>query len=260
MKHYPIIAICLILISTLPLLSQIQGAEKQILKIKYLDHSGWMIETPSRVLIFDYWERIRRQKLQNPKDFDCEIDPKTLKNKKVVVFISHAHSDHFDPVTLAWQKIIPDITYVFGWEYQGPGDFIRCRFRRESLDIDGMKVKTVVHNFDKIPESAFLVEVDGFSIYFGGDHNSSRWQSDQLFLSNIAYLATQAPQLDLAFVATFGGEMHIIETLKPAYTIPMHDGGNERQYAKFAEKLKKRGLQTIALVAKKQGDIFQVAK
>ena len=251
--------ICLFLITFIsPIQSSDYPLQDKSIKVKYLDHSGWMVETPSRVLIFDYWERIRRQKLQDPKSFDCEIDPQKLKDKKVVVFVSHAHSDHFDPVILKWQQVIPDITYIFGWEYQGEGDFIRCRFQRETLNIDGMTVKTVVHDIDKIHESAFLIEVDGFNIYFGGDHNSSKWRTNQQFLSNVEYLAQQAPRLDMAFIATFGGEMHLVQTLKPRFTFPMHDGGMERQYAKFAERVKKAGLPTTVMAAKKQGEVFIV--
>ena len=53
------------------------------MEITYLGHSGFLVETSAAYLLFDY---IRG----NLPEFD--------KAKRLYVFASHAHSDHWDPV------------------------------------------------------------------------------------------------------------------------------------------------------------------
>ena len=51
-----------------------------MIKITYLEHSGFAVECDDYVLIFDYYKG-------NLPQFD--------KDKKICVFASHVHYDHF---------------------------------------------------------------------------------------------------------------------------------------------------------------------
>ncbi|MCL2126135.1 MAG: MBL fold metallo-hydrolase, partial [Oscillospiraceae bacterium] len=59
-------------------------------KIRYLYHSGFAVQTPKHFLIFDYWK-------QRPKGKGLEsgvVDPSALSGQDVIVFASHNHGDH----------------------------------------------------------------------------------------------------------------------------------------------------------------------
>lgn len=227
-------------------------------RIWYLGHSGWGIQTESRFLIVDYIEdgspTVARS-LANGY-----VDPQEIADRSVVVFISHAHGDHWDPVVLEWAQTIPDITYVFGWDAeQGPGH-VYCERRRQELTLGNMRVRTIVHDFDGIPEAAFVVELDGLTIFHSGDHGSGPPPFREEFVDNIEYIAEIAPEIDMAFIPTWGEEGFVIGELEPTFTFPMHDLYREHQYARFAQRAERDGLPTRVLAATARGDMFQVVK
>jgi L-ascorbate metabolism protein UlaG (beta-lactamase superfamily) len=222
--------------------------------IVYLDHSGWAVSTQNHFLIFDYWERRHRPK--NAGLRDGFINPDEIKDRNVVVFTSHEHSDHYDPVILDWRGKIRNLKYVFGWKAMEGPNFINCEFKRERFTLDEMEVLTVCHNFDRIPESAFLIHIDGITLYYAGDHAHSQGEGNAVYKNNIEYLAANSEKIDLAFFPTFGGHDYMIEKLKPTYSFPMHDGGRELQYKKFAERAERLKLKTKVIDAEANGDAF----
>jgi hypothetical protein len=64
--------------------------------------------------------------------------------------------------------------------------------------------------------------------------------------------------LDLFFTPTFGGELEAIRALTPRAVFPMHDGGSEHQYLKFAGKIKALGLDVAVGAAEKMGARFVI--
>ncbi len=241
------------------LLSTAAAGQPEHLKEKeaviwYLGHSGWAIETQSRFLIFDYWESsgpTEPRALANG-----HIDPTEIKDKKVVVFISHGHRDHFDPRVLEWKNTVADIKYIFGWKAKQGSDTIECDFEREELELEGLKIRTIVHDADGIPESAFLVELDGLTIFHSGDHGNGPPPFKEHFVDNLDYVAKVAPSIDMIFIPTWGEESFVIKKLEPKFTFPMHDVGREDNYKKFAERARKEKLPTKVVAAEKQGDRF----
>lgn len=218
----------------------------------YLGHSGWAVKTRSVVMIFDYWEWQREQRsLANGT-----IDPAELAGQKVIVFISHQHPDHLDPVVLEWQRTLPEITYVFGWEVDGDPDWVRFSDQREERDIAGVRVFNIHHEFDDIPESAFLVQVDGLTLYHAGDHGNGSGPLKPEFKGNIGYLAKQAKRCDMVFHPLFGGEIYATRKLRARVLFPMHEGGREHQYAKFAKTAGPELGKTQIAVAEQPGDLF----
>jgi hypothetical protein len=78
-------------------------------QIWYLGHSGWAVRTQNHFLIFDYWEAMKTmppgEAFVPPDDASLAtgyIVPSEIADQNVIVFVSHAHSDHFDPVVLTW--------------------------------------------------------------------------------------------------------------------------------------------------------------
>ncbi len=222
--------------------------------IRYLFHSGWAVRTRNHLLIFDSTEPLPPP--GRPAPTPRAIEPVEIADRNVTVFVSHAHSDHYDPDILKWRSAVKAIRYVWGWEGVGAPEDIHFGRERRVVQDRGLEILNIHHEGDGIPESAFLVRVDGLTIFHAGDHGSARGMSDPVFGDNIRYLAGQAPELDLMFTPTFGGEIDAIRTLKPRVVFPMHDGGRERQYALFAEKVRSLGLKVQVGAADKSGARF----
>jgi L-ascorbate metabolism protein UlaG (beta-lactamase superfamily) len=231
-------------------------------EIWYLGHSGWALRTQNHFLIFDYWEAMKTMPpgatFVAPDDASLAtgyIVPSEIADQNVIVFVSHAHSDHFDPVVLSWKESIAHIRYVFGWDVEGPPDLLRVDEPRKRFVIDGVRIHTVSHDFDGIPEAAFLVQADGVTLYHSGDHGSTA-PTAQRFAANIDYFAGIARHIDIAFTVTWGGADYLVDKLSPKVVFPQHEGGAEYRLRGWAERGDGARLQTQVLVPEKRGDRF----
>ena len=234
--------------------------------IWYLGHGGWAVITKNHLLIFDYVSASRAGKTpENPSLADGYIDPSEIKDLDVFVFVSHGHADHFDPVIYEWEKSVKNIQYIFGWQADQSPRYHYLTEPKTKRTIDGFEIFNINHEFDGIPEGAFLVKGDGLVIFHSGDHGSTGEELNPLFKANIDYLAQQAKQIDVAFISQFGsraggeinnGDLYTIEKLGPKVTFPMHKGGGERFYKKFAQKAQQKGAETKVYCAEKRGDRF----
>jgi L-ascorbate metabolism protein UlaG (beta-lactamase superfamily) len=202
----------------------------------YLFHCGWAVKTSSALMIFDHL--IETRKPENPSLSNGFVDPTKIKDQNVYVFISHGHGDHFDKNILEWKKVIPNITYIFGWQAQEAQSHHAFGEDRISQSIGPLKVKNIFHNFDNIPESAFLIEVDGVTIYFSGDHGNAPGALNPVYKDNIDYMSQQSDAFDLVFLSIFGGptyegELYAIDKFKPRLMLPMHTWGTESMAEEF---------------------------
>jgi L-ascorbate metabolism protein UlaG (beta-lactamase superfamily) len=222
--------------------------------IWYLFHSGWAVKTQHHLLIFDYTEP---SEVPSGRSLDSgSIEPSEIADQNVTVFVSHGHSDHYDRRILDWRSSIRNIRYVWGWQGEGLPEDIHFGSERREIAVDGLEILNVHHEFDGIPESAFLVRTDGLTILHAGDHGHSRGLENQVFRDNLHYLAERAPRLDVVFLPTFGGEIDALRLLRPRAAFPMHDGGRERQYDAFSKRVRTLGLDVAVGAARKRGDRF----
>ena len=198
-------------------------------KVWYLAHSGFAVQTESSFLIFDYY-------LDEPKGGTIEqgvIDPKELAEKNVIVFVSHNHDDHFNPVVFEWQKTIPNIRYILYNDIPeipnaimiGPDDTV-------------VQEDLVVKTYRSTDEGvAFLVQIDGLAIYHAGDLNWWHWEGEPEtynmkmaddYKKQIDLLAGE--RIDLAFVPLDPrqerqydwGVKYLLERNNVPYVVPMH--------------------------------------
>lgn len=198
-------------------------------KVWYLAHSGFAVQTESSFLIFDYY-------LDEPKGGTIEqgvIDPKELAEKNVIVFVSHNHNDHFNPVVFEWQKTIPNIRYILSNDIPeipnatmiGPDD---------TVEQEDLVVKTYRSTDEGV---AFLVHIDGLAIYHAGDLNWWHWEGEPEtynikmaddYKKQIDLLAGE--RIDLAFVPLDPrqerqydwGVKYLLERNNVPYVVPMH--------------------------------------
>jgi ankyrin repeat protein len=242
----------------------------------YLGHCGWAIRTQNHLMIFDYFPGSAQ-----PTDISLSnghINPDEIKDLNVEVFITHNHTDHYNPIIYDWMPIIKNITYIFGFKPEElPADqrqgFVGQTYTyigpREIINIDGMQISTIKSNDGGV---GFLVETDGLKIFHAGDH--AGWENgDSLpYTSEIDYLATLTNKVDMAFINTTGcrfsrdtlalqqSVFYAIDKLSPSVTIPTHGFDREYVYREYAEKIKAKGYKTNVLCADFRGDHFKFKK
>jgi L-ascorbate metabolism protein UlaG (beta-lactamase superfamily) len=233
--------------------------EKGEAAVWYLFHAGWAVKTASALLIFDYWQMDPVP--ENPSLDNGYIHPGEIKDLDVYVFVSHGHGDHYDRRILGWKKQIPKISYIFGWEARDADEAIYFGKERTSKNVGPLTIKNIYHDFDGIPECAFLVEVDGLTIYFSGDHGAFAGRLKPVFKDNIDYLAGLSDKCDMAFVSVFGsptydGELYAAEKFRPRVFFPMHYGAKEAGLEEFIKTARNKNPDTQFRAALNQGDCF----
>ncbi len=136
------------------------------MKVIYFNHSGFLVETEKKVLLFDYYTQGGRFDFFNPKDY---------KGKEILFFVSHNHGDHFDKRILQWSK---DAAYVISQDVTLDstfhGDVLYVK-PHETYEFHGLTIETLQSNDEGV---AFVVEVDGEAIYHAGDLNWWHWNGE----------------------------------------------------------------------------------
>ena len=69
------------------------------MRVTFLDHSGFLVETGTAALLFDWWKGTL---------------PDLAPGVPLYVFASHAHPDHFDPRIFALDDGSRDIRFLLG--------------------------------------------------------------------------------------------------------------------------------------------------
>ena len=136
------------------------------MKVIYLDHSGILVELKDYYCIFDYYKG--------------ELPPLD-KEKDVIVFCSHSHNDHYNP-------LIFDLLDKSGMCYQAVlandiSDENRLSKIKHSFVkpdecyqfVGGIQVETLLSNDSGV---AFIVSTDEGMIYHGGDLNDWYWEGE----------------------------------------------------------------------------------
>jgi ankyrin repeat protein/L-ascorbate metabolism protein UlaG (beta-lactamase superfamily) len=231
-------------------------------RVWYLGHSGWAIETPNHILVFDYMYPQRAP--DQPSLLNGCIDAAALANKRVTVFASHEHADHYNANILQWRDQIPRITYVMGFQPQGATGYEYIA-PHETRTFDGVKVTTIPANDSG---EGFLVEVDGLVFLHAGDHACRTRDLSGNYTPEIQFLQQRGVRPDIAMlpvsgcnfgdqVAVKNGTEYTLETLKPKLFLPMHSGRTTTHtYRDFIEALGNRFPQSRTETLYAAGDHF----
>lgn len=164
------------------------------MNVTYYHHSGFMVETDTKVLVFDYYGAGGKY------DF---FDPQAFAGKDIVFFVSHGHDDHFDRCILKWADKVSYVIFEGIPLGRGTRDTLFVG-AHETYDFHDMEIRTLISNDEGV---AFLVKVDGKTIYHAGDLNWWHWNGEpedfnrdiaKSYQDEIDLLANE--DIDVAFV------------------------------------------------------------
>ena len=218
--------------------------------ITYIDHSGFLIELPTVAFLFDYYKG--------------EIP--AVKDKPLIVFVSHRHQDHYNPEIFELVKTYPEIHFVLakgvpvkrqiekytalGIDLAGHIVLIKRNVTEEVVLQSGRTLSiTTLKSTDE--GVAFLLAYEGKTIYHAGDLNQWVWEGESAqYNDNMrnAYLREMTKldsmEIDAAFVPVdprleahaFEGLEVFLEHAVAKKIYPMHLWGEFGIISKFLEK------------------------
>ena len=201
--------------------------------ITFLYHSGFLVETRRHILLFDYY-------LDTPKGgglSDGVFSPRQWREKDVLVFVSHAHSDHYNPDIWKFTDTISRLRYLLSQDVPAPKTQpdVYLLGGEETLELEDLTVRTLTSTDEGV---AFVVSVDGQAIYHAGDLNWWHWDGEpeeenqemaRRYQEQIQALAALGP-LDAAFVpvdprlerTALWGLDELMRQVPVRLAIPMH--------------------------------------
>lgn len=136
------------------------------MKVTYIHHSSYLVETDSVTMLFDY--------------FQGEL-PEIPEKKPLYVFASHRHGDHFSEVIFDLAKKYENTIFVLSYDIEEKRVPEPLRGRTYFLKPDeiweheGLKVETYRSTDEGV---AFWCSADGKEIYHAGDLNHWYWDGE----------------------------------------------------------------------------------
>ena len=202
-----------------------------MIKVTYLYHSGFAVETANHFLVFDYWRNTPAKGGLS----DGVINPEELKDKNVIVFASHRHKDHYNEVIHSWQEVIKDCRIILSDDINSKDGALMVS-PRGRYEADDYILRTFKSNDEGV---AFLVTIDGINIYHAGDLNWWHWEGEKgswnedikkSYIQEIDSIGNEV--IDLAFVPLdprlnlqySWGLDYFMKTTNTNVVIPMHFG------------------------------------
>lgn len=207
-----------------------------LMKLYFIYHSCFVVETKSSFLLFDYYKNMKNKN----QDFDFNVLLKNIfeSEKPLYVFSSHSHHDHFNKEILKWQNMKKNIHYILSHDIKIKNPEANCHFMKpnQELIINNLKVSSFGSTDEGV---SFTAEIDHRRIFHAGDLNWWKWYDDTMeeaksmeeAFKNIVDDIKQ--KRNVISVALFpvdyrlednydcGGE-YFIQKIKPRTFIPMH--------------------------------------
>lgn len=236
-------------------------------KINYLYNSGFALETEKHFLIFDYFmDSVDKGEKSLLNGAVGEKD--LLKDKSVVVFSSHSHADHFNPVILGWREFNKDIEYVLSSDIEigmESGDKkIHSLSAYEELKLGDIYVKAYGSTDIGI---SFLVRLEGITVFHAGDLNWWFWWDDspeEIEKAEVGFKkeieAMKGEMVNIAFFPVdprlehnyYIGAQYFVKNINPEVMIPMHFGNCYETTRKFADKMEGESVRVIEITHRGQ--------
>lgn len=234
-------------------------------RIVSIQHDCFFLLTPRRALLFDY---------PSPEYLPgaaAAVAASVMAGRELTVFASHSHDDHFNPDIVratagasAMRLVVSDDVADLYGDVLPAGTVTLAPDAR--LDVDGMAVEALESNDLGV---AFCVEVDGLSVYFGGDLALWDWPGQSEAARRAARMSWHRAlariagrPVDIAFSnmdprlpESLSGAPEFVARIAPRVFVPMHLGGHTEHLARHAGRLEYPGTTVFRYVG--PGDILE---
>jgi len=206
------------------------------MKIIFVNHSCFLAELADTILIFDFW----RLPWQKNRDFSPEeyLD----KGKKLFVFASHGHEDHYSPHIFDWDNGKRDVTYILSDDIAVPQlktNRISVGENREIV-LEPIRVRTFGSTDLGV---SFWIRTEEASLFHAGDLNWWHWDEETpderkyaedffkgIMRNIVEYGKKEQIKPDVAFFpvdgrlgyAAFWAGEYFIREMSPKIFFPMH--------------------------------------
>ena len=133
------------------------------MQIHYLGHSGFLVETDTHLLLFDYY---------------TGAVPALCETKPLLVFASHHHPDHMNGAVFSICSTHPHVQYILSRDisaalpaHYGIEEYHHVRHGQQ-LEVGGCRIRTLRSTDCGV---AYLVQSGNRTIYHAGDLNLWLW-------------------------------------------------------------------------------------
>ena len=208
------------------------------MKVTYLKHSGFMVESRNYIYLFDY--------------IGGNIDKAIKSDKKIYVMVSHIHDDHFSKIIFDIATKHDNVTYILSYDVvkkikknailskmTEQLNIIRVQ-AHEKYKIDDIVVETLKSTDEGV---AFIVSEKDGTIYHAGDLNWWHWDGEPKSWNRNMEVnfkreidSMRGRKIDIAFVpldprqeeAYYMGMDYFIKNVGANEIYPMHFWGEPR--------------------------------
>lgn len=243
------------------------------MKIHYIYHSGFAIETDRATVIIDYY----KDSSETAYAMGTVHDYLLKKPGKLYVLASHFHPDHFNREVLSWQTERTDIIYLFS------RDILKHR-RAAAEDAHYIKQGEVyedellrVQAFGSTDSGvSFLIDIEGKRLFHAGDLNNWHWSDESTpqevrkaegdYLHELKLLQSSAPSVDVAMFPVdsrigtdyMRGAEQFVDHIKSRWFIPMHFSEDYAGGNAFGAYARSRGCNFLSI--DKRGECFDLSE
>ena len=230
------------------------------MKLTYINHSGFALETDAYSVLFDYF---RDTKGKTGYVHDVIL----TRPEPLYVLSSHFHPDHFSREIFEWKNQKENITYLLSRDIlkhkraaEGEAVFLR---KGELFEDAHLYVRAFGSTDVGV---SFLLRAEGKTIFHAGDLNNWHWKDEATerevrmaegnFLHELKYLKESCPHLHVAMFpvdprigSDFArGAEQLVDHFQVDIFVPMHFWGRADEVASFGPYAERRSVR-FALLA-----------
>lgn len=225
------------------------------MKLTYIYHSSFVLETETCSILFDYF--------RDTCDKTGYVHDVLLKKETPLYLLaSHFHSDHFNREIFEWRKYRQNLVYLLS------ADILKHKkakaeeaqfLRKGDLFVDD-RIRLQAFGSTDVGIS-FLLHCEGKAIFHAGDLNNWHWQDESTpqevrqmegsFLHELKDLKAVCPHLNLAMFPVDSrlgsdydrGARQFITQLKVDHIVPMHYWERPADTLPFGTYAEQQGVQ-----------------
>jgi ankyrin repeat protein len=234
---------------------------------------GYAVKTKNHFLLFGY--SILGNLPEEPRLVNGHIDLDEIADCRTIVFAGGPEYWHHNPKRYSrWQKTHKNISFIYSFEDKlgrNPNYFEDVEGPEYIYVPDGQKKIIEEMRVETIPVSrgsGFLVEVDGLTIFYGGDHLMFNESQRDSFRKVIDYVKGTGKEIDILilsanflygriFPGNLEGVEYAVKTLEPKACLAMSASeSTEFVLSEVVTTLEKYKNQTQVFCPEHRGDMF----